>query len=628
MIFAQELQDAVLDEQLVEDDEEHISFQSWKDAAAGGSPKDVLKPGEALHVFLASTAGVGEAPDNGRDFFEWIMNAKDDEIAWEKLEYCCFGLGNSKAHPNHFNVVSRGLDKQLEALGARRVMKLSIGDDGDCIEDDFDKFLGSFLELLKGSSFEDDQVSQTSADSPAEAERTGADSQATVENANVEEEHLVEAPPGASLRKDGLRLGSKKHATIKLLPRISDVVRKNLFHLQDTPDMFYDDATEEYQVITNQSLAPWGGDEALREFRVQLIPEKPIEYEAGDHLKIYPRNSQVIVDAYLEKLDVDPHAIVAVNDQSDKYPHPKGLTVSETLSHCVDLGATPSPSFARAILGKHDIDYKNDIAHSRRTVIDLLGERGPDTKISVEDLLYELPPMKARYYSIASSNIKSPKEIVLVFRPCKYMTKRGMLREGVCTSFMMHQAESASGTAVDTSIYASIPAAVSPNPSFRLPKDPETPVMMIAGGCGVAPIRAFVRERIQLAREGVKLGPCSLYLGFRDPKDEVYQPLFADAVQVGALSQTKVVYSKGCEHPGQKCMTVAELVREEGVAVWHHFQNGGVAYLCGGARTFGAAVETEMMQVFQEHGNMSFEESQDYLRTLIDAGQIFEDLAD
>jgi NADPH-ferrihemoprotein reductase len=62
--------------------------------------------------------------------------------------------------------------------------------------------------------------------------------------------------------------------------------------------------------------------------------------------------------------------------------------------------------------------------------------------------------------------------------------------------------------------------------------------------------------------------------------------------------------------------------------VWHHFQNGGVAYLCGGARTFGAAVETEMMQVFQEHGNMSFEESQDYLRTLIDAGQIFEDLAD
>ena len=152
--------------------------------------------------------------------------------------------------------------------------------------------------------------------------------------------------------------------------------------------------------------------------------------------------------------------------------------------------------------------------------------------------------------------------------------------------------------------------------------------MMIAGGCGVAPIRAFIRERVHHARNGQDLSPCILYLGFRTPKDEVYQPMFAEALQVGALSEVEVVYSKGCDKPGQQCMNVSELVRKEGKTVWDHFQSSGVVYLCGGARTFGAAVETEMMEVFQQEGNMTFEESQDYLRKLIDNGQIFEDLAD
>ncbi|KAL3908959.1 MAG: hypothetical protein SGILL_008281 [Bacillariaceae sp.] len=483
------------------------------------------------------------------------------------------------------------------------------------------------IELLKRSGADAGGAATDTIDSPAEADLSTADTQIAVEK-NAVEELLVKAPPGVSLREDGLRLGSKKKATINLLPRTTDVVRWNLFHLQDTPDQFYADTVKEYQVITNQSLAPHGGDAALRGMRVQLIPEKHIEYETGDHLMIYPRNSQAIVEAYLDRLDVDPHAIVAVNDQAGGYPHPKGLTVYETLSHCVDLGATPSPSFARAILGKKEIDYKNDIAHSRRTVIDLLGERGPNEKISVEDLLYELPPMKARYYSIASSSLASPNEIVLVFRPCRYVSQRGILREGVCTSYMMHQAQAATGATVDSSIFSSIPAAVSFNPSFRLPEDPQTPVMMIAGGCGVAPIRAFVRERIHKAREGTKYGPCILYLGFRTPKDEIYQPLFADALQVGALTESKVVYSEGCDEPGQERTNVSDFVRKQGNVVWEHFQNGGVTYLCGGARTFGAAVESEMMEVFQEHGNMSFEESQNYLRKLIEEGRIFEDLAD
>ena len=75
-------------------------------------------------------------------------------------------------------------------------------------------------------------------------------------------------------------------------------------------------------------------------------------------------------------------------------------------------------------------------------------------------------------------------------------------------------------------------------------------------------------------------------------------------------------------------MNVSDLVRREGGEVWNHFSNGGVAYLCGGARTFGAAVESELMEVFQEHGKMNVEEAKQFLRELIEERRLFEDLAD
>lgn len=92
----------------------------------------------------------------------------------------------------------------------------------------------------------------------------------------------------------------------------------------------------------------------------------------------------------------------------------QGLTIFETLTHCVDLGALPSPAFARMIIGKKDIDYKSEVAYPRRTVLDLALQHR--RTLSLEDLLFQATPMKPRYYSIASSNIKHPNEIRLVYR--------------------------------------------------------------------------------------------------------------------------------------------------------------------------------------------------------------------
>jgi sulfite reductase alpha subunit-like flavoprotein len=274
------------------------------------------------------------------------------------------------------------------------------------------------------------------------------------------------------------------------------------------------------------------------------------------------------------------------------------------------------------ILGRKELEYKKEIATPRRTVIDLLLESssGRHQQLSLEDLLYNLAPMKPRYYSIASSSLKYPNELRLTYRPVKYMTSRGILREGVTTSYLSHK-----GVVMDDN-FAHVAAACNPNPSFRLPTDPKTPILMIAGGCGVAPIRAFVEERIVANQNNY--GPGILYLGFRCPDDEVYQQLVTDAMETGALTEAKISYSWGCTEPDQRCMLVSELVQSEGLKVWEHLESGGYTYLCGGARTFGAAIRKELLNILQEHGNMDFEGAQGYLRKLVETGRLMEDLAD
>jgi len=50
--------------------------------------------------------------------------------------------------------------------------------------------------------------------------------------------------------------------------------------------------------------------------------------------------------------------------------------------------------------------------------------------------------------------------------------------------------------------------------TFRLPKDPRVPVIMVGAGTGLAPLRSFLQERRHLREvEGKTLGEAILYFG-------------------------------------------------------------------------------------------------------------------
>ena len=102
-----------------------------------------------------------------------------------------------------------------------------------------------------------------------------------------------------------------------------------------------------------------------------------------------------------------------------------------------------------------------------------------------------LRKMPARLYSIASSSKAIPDEVHVTVRTVRYEA----MDENVTAyaPFNLPNGYKPGDT---------LPVYIQNNPNFKLPENPETPIIMIGPGTGVAPFRAFLGEREETGAEG------------------------------------------------------------------------------------------------------------------------------
>lgn len=91
-------------------------------------------PHEENVVFVTSTAGQGEFPQNGRNFWEAVKNSTDLDVAG--INFGVFALGDSHYWPRkedkHFyNKPGKDLHNRLLALGAKMLVDVGMGNDQD-----------------------------------------------------------------------------------------------------------------------------------------------------------------------------------------------------------------------------------------------------------------------------------------------------------------------------------------------------------------------------------------------------------------------------------------------------------------------------------------------------------------
>ena len=90
-------------------------------------PLDSVDDLAPFTLFVVSTTGDGEEPDNMRQFWRWIMRKSLPSTHFSQLHYALIGLGDS-TYPK-FNFVAKKLAKRLDQLGAQSICEKVLADE-------------------------------------------------------------------------------------------------------------------------------------------------------------------------------------------------------------------------------------------------------------------------------------------------------------------------------------------------------------------------------------------------------------------------------------------------------------------------------------------------------------------
>jgi cytochrome P450/NADPH-cytochrome P450 reductase len=352
---------------------------------------------------------------------------------------------------------------------------------------------------------------------------------------------------------------------------------------------------------------------------IELELPHGVSYDAGDHLGVIPHNSEALVERAARRLSVDLDARVrleAEHGMSSFLPLGERVTVRQLLTDYVEL---------QGVAGRRDIErlldhteypwsrvqlesllegdgYREHVLDGRLSVLDLL-ERHPTCRLPFEVYLELLSPLSPRYYSISSSARVQPNSCSITVGALIGEARSGSgTYSGTCSNYL-------GGQRPDRVVHAFVRDTSS---SFRLPKDPSVPILMIASGTGLAPFRGFLQERAAQNHAGAELGAGLLLFGCRHPQsDDLYLDEL-DELAAAADIQLARAYSR---IDGLPRVYVQERVREMAEQVMGLLDRGGVAYVCGAA-AMADGVRATLVELRQELHGDSADDAHDWLQQL------------
>jgi cytochrome P450/NADPH-cytochrome P450 reductase len=175
-----------------------------------------------------------------------------------------------------------------------------------------------------------------------------------------------------------------------------------------------------------------------------------------------------------------------------------------------DLLKTSKSDAATKTLNDLSANYAKEVLEKRVSVLDIL-EANPDVQPTFVQFLEMLPPMRVRQYSISSSPVWNPHHVTLTVSVVRAPALSGKDEEfmGVGSTYL-------DGLKPGDKVQM----AVRPSNAFHLPADPSVPIVMIAAGSGIAPMRGFIQERALQKASGRDVGKMLLYFGCRSPEED------------------------------------------------------------------------------------------------------------
>jgi cytochrome P450/NADPH-cytochrome P450 reductase len=353
-------------------------------------------------------------------------------------------------------------------------------------------------------------------------------------------------------------------------------------------------------------------------------------YATGDHIAIYARNRPELVEALLPRLRLAPDTVLVLQGQGARMRHlPIGtpVTARQLLSDFVELQDPATPRDLRALAEAAGADtaaqlrdladnrdkFQAQITEPRVTVADLLLAH-PDIPLAIEGLLALCAAIRPRFYSISSTPLENPGEITLTVGTLQAPSWSGIGQyRGVASSYLM-------GVSPGDTVLGYIRR---PNPLFTPPADPLLPMILIGPGTGIAPLRAFLRERAAQKRAGEAVGRSLLFYGCRHPDHDWFYRAEMNEWALDGLADVQVAFSSLPSHPYRY---VQDALRDNADAVWSAIEDGAAIYVCGDGRFMAPAVRAALIAICQEKQGMSHEAASAWLEALIQSGLYHQDV--
>ncbi len=531
-------------------------------------------------------------PSNAAAFKSFLERAEPASETWRNCRYTVWGLGNSQW--NAFLAFPRYVNARLAELGAEPVTDFAYGDVGSPVWErmhaEWNGHVWPVLLELSGARKTEAAAARVAAERSAVQRLSGADSNTAM----------------------AMSLGGGDSAPRVLL--VPTILRNAV-------------GTETMEVRAQGCRELQAREAPKRTRHLEFALPTGVTYKAGDHLGVCPKNDEERVERLAHRLGAALEGLFMVPKTLNVRAVPKGvvLQVRNVLTNLVDIAGKPTVPLVDLLLEK----VTDQAEKSRLEEIKAVAETpdGPDSplraaidggaydvlqlldefascKLNIFEFLQVAQPLRPRYYSPSSSprvhgdvvhltvgleDVPVPGRAERVFRgmSADYVHK---LRDGDRINVFL---ESADG--------------------FHLQDDVSKPMIFVSAGTGLAPMRAFLWERLALKRQGVALSEAALFNGIRSRDlDYIYRDEIEMFTAEGVLDHLHVVTSR--ERPD--CHEyVQHRLRANGALVWRLLAEGGYVYVCG-SKPMRDGVRDAFVDVIGEHGKMPHEHAEAFLEEL------------